>query len=297
MTNLLRLLTVGLLISSLPAFTEDGINETTLSEHWYDDEFWQTATPQDVQNQLAQGADPNDPIMIFSSPLHKAAGYNENPAIIVLLLEAGADVNARTYRFGTSALHDAAGNNKNAEIITTLIKAHADVNARDSITGKTPLHYAAGTNLNPLVVTALVKAGADVNARDSNRVTPLHVAANYNNNPAMITSLIENGADINARDRGDSLPLEIAASINKNPAIIMALVKGGADINERGTSGTPLHSALHLDNMTVVRTLLEAGADPKARDFLGRTAFEIIQDNDDLKDTDIYRQLYDLQHQ
>ena len=149
MTILLRLLTVGLLISSLPAFTEDGINKATLSKHWYDDEFWQTATPRDVRDQLAQGADPNDPIMIYSSPLHKAAWHNENPAVIIILLEAGADVNARTRLVGTSALHDAATNNKKPAIITALIEAGADVNARDSISGKTPLHYAAKGNKNP----------------------------------------------------------------------------------------------------------------------------------------------------
>ncbi len=297
MTNLLRLLTVGLLISSLPAFTEDGINKTTLSEHWYDDEFWQSATPQDVQNQIAQGADPNDPIMIYSSPLHKAAWYSENPEIIIILLEAGADVNARTRLGGTSALHDAAANNKNPTVIAILIKAGADVNARDSNSGLTPLHYAAKDNKNPSVVKTLVKAGADVNARNSNGITPLHEAAGYNKNPAMIMTLIEAGAYIDSLDRAGMSPLQLAASLNKNPAIITVLVNGGADINAQGSYGSPLHYALKFDNMTAVRGLLEAGANPQIKDKWGNTAFDLIRDNDSLIDTDIYRQLNDLQYQ
>ena len=36
---------------------------------------------------------------------------------------------------------------------------------------------------------------------------------------------------------------------------------------------------------------------PKARDYEDKTAFDLIQDNHELKDTDIYWQLNDLQYQ
>ena len=46
-----------------------------------------------------------------------------------------------------------------------LLQAGADVNARDE-GGRTPLQYAAVLNSNPDVINLLIASGADVNARD-----------------------------------------------------------------------------------------------------------------------------------
>ena len=71
-----------------------------------------------------------------------------------------------------------------------LIEAGADVNARTE--GRdTTLHAAARWNNNPAVVFALIEAGADVNARTWNGKTLLHVAARRNENPAVVSALIE----------------------------------------------------------------------------------------------------------
>jgi ankyrin repeat protein len=41
----------------------------------------------------------------------------------------------------------------------------------------------------------------------------------------------------------------------------------------------------------VITTLLRAGADAKAKDNYGKTAFDYAQNNEKLKGTDAYRQL------
>ena len=69
-----------------------------------------------------------------------AAAYNENPAILIALLNAGADLNAQN-QYGGTPLHVAAGNNENPAVITALLNAGADPAARDD-KGRTPWKYA-----------------------------------------------------------------------------------------------------------------------------------------------------------
>ena len=74
-----------------------------------------------------------------STPLHLAAYSNGNRAILVVLLDAGADVNARD-EFDPTPLHDAARNGNRPAIIA-LLEADADPNARDKL-GMTPWDHA-----------------------------------------------------------------------------------------------------------------------------------------------------------
>ena len=76
-------------------------------------EFWKTATPEDVQAELAKGSDPHARGGFFGgTPLHFAAANNDSPAVVSMLLAVGADVQART-RSGSTPLHAAAQYNGN----------------------------------------------------------------------------------------------------------------------------------------------------------------------------------------
>ena len=58
---------------------------------------------------------------------------------------------------------------------------------------------------------------------------------------------------------------------------------------------TPLHLAVaNNENPAVVLALLDAGAAPKAKTTDGKTAFDLIQQNEKLKGTDAYWRLNDL---
>jgi ankyrin repeat protein len=84
-----------------------------------------------------------------------------------------ADPSQATLSFGdlhTTLLHAAAYDGK-AEIAKLLLQLGADVNARE-VNGRTPLHHAAN-NGHLDVIDVLVCHGTDIEAKDNGGMTPL----------------------------------------------------------------------------------------------------------------------------
>ena len=183
--------------------------------------------------------------------------------------------------------------------VKAALAAGADPGARDD-NDKTPLHKAARNNANPAVIAALIEAGADPGARDAYDNTPLHDAASDNSNPAVIVALIEGGADPNARDKYNEMPLHVAAhnamfaglsgaepvaaeDANRWPSVIKALIEGGADPGARNERGaTPfdfatdvLFNAAASGTASEVKAALAAGANPAARDAYDNTPLHL----------------------
>ena len=138
-------------------------------KEWNSEKYFETAAVEDVTGCLQSGADPNVRDKDGNTPLHQAAGFNENPAVIAALVDVGADPKARN-KWGLTPLHRAGFNQKSA-IVAALVDAGAEPNIRDG-GGNTPLHVAAMFNENPAVITALLDAGADPKARDKKGKTP-----------------------------------------------------------------------------------------------------------------------------
>lgn len=155
-----------------------------------------TGTTEEIQKAIDNGADVNSRTPRGLTPLMHAA-HNENPKVIPVLLEAGADVEVRDDIFGWTALMRAAEKNVNPEMISVLLEAGADIEARDE-SGWTVLMYAAESNENPEVISVLLEAGASIEAR-ANGWTALMHAAGFNENPKVIHVLLEAGADAKAR--------------------------------------------------------------------------------------------------
>ena len=75
------------------------------------------------------------------------------------------------------------------------------------------------------------------------------------------------------------------------------MLAAGADIMARDEGGwTPLHSAAGFGTTANIQTLLDAGADAKAKEKEGKTPWDLAQENEDLKNTKAYRALNDAQY-
>lgn len=77
------------------------------------------------------------------------------------------------------------------------------------------------------------------------------------------------------------------------PHDVQAAISNGANVNVLDKNGWTalMNAAEYNQNLEVITALLAAGADAKAKDKLGNTAFDYAQTRAMLKDTDAYRKL------
>src|SRR5262249_21453671 len=126
---------------------------------------------------------------------------------------------------------------------------------------------------------ARLAKGADVNTRDARDTTLLMHAAAVGSADA-VKLLLDSGADVNTANPLGSTALTFAAD---QPAKATLLVAKGANVNAATKLGrTPLMIAAHCDGCSsIVKLLLDKGADPKAQDGRHHTAaVEAAQIND-----------------
>ena len=215
-------------------------------------------------------------------------------------IEGGADLDARfDYRLGgatqpdgSTPLHFASAWARDPAIVSLLVQAGADVNARDG-SGGSPLHSAARSTEDPAMIVALIEAGAELEVwtgrgyHGDDGLTPLHEAV-MGGRPSVVAALLAAGANVHARDREDGpTPLHDAVT----PEVVGLLLEAGADIGARARylrhpvrgsrDMTPLHAAAKRGNPAVFIDLLEAGADPDALDWDGKTPMDYARENKD----------------
>ncbi len=166
-------------------------------------------------------------------------GGRQVEAMIHMLIEAGADINAQNYEGYTALMLAVKSKGRNAkETMRALIKAGADVNKQKYNNRKmTTTLMITILNMSGNIVdlvSSLIAAGSDVNAKDKQGKTPLIYAARFGGRHAEATMrvLIDAGADVNAMDEKGKTVLEYAAQWRGEHAvaIIRLLVARGVTI-------------------------------------------------------------------
>jgi uncharacterized protein len=227
--------------------------------------------------------------------------------IVAALLAAGAQPNVATNVGATPAFippNSVAGYGFGIGILRGGVPA--DRGRREPTPGgMTPLHYAARHD-HIAVAKLLLQKGAVVNAREANGITPLLMAIS-NDNMAVAHYLLAHGGDVNAADWYGRTPLWEAVNvrnlyvhnatfknnIDRAPLLklIRALLQAKADVNARTretppfrnhlleitgslewvdfTGQTPFLTAALAGDLTVMKLLLEHGADPRIDTFHG----------------------------
>ncbi|WKT54227.1 hypothetical protein QSH57_004811 [Fusarium oxysporum f. sp. vasinfectum] len=200
------------------------------------------------------------------------AARNEQEAVVKLLLENGAKIEAKNNMFGETALSWAARNGQEA-VVKLLLENGAEIEAKDNQFGQTPLSWAAWYG-QEAVVKLLLENGAEIEAKDSKRGrTPLLWAA-WHGHEAVVKLLLENGAEIDAKDNQfGQTPLSWAAW-HGHEAVVKLLLENGAEIEAKDSEygQTSLVWAAKNGQEAVVKLLLENGAEIEAKDSkYGRT--------------------------
>ncbi|KDQ09057.1 hypothetical protein BOTBODRAFT_47877 [Botryobasidium botryosum FD-172 SS1] len=196
-------------------------------------------------------------------------------AAVQLLLEHGADPNART-AFELSPLETAIRRRAPDAILRSLLQANADVNARD-MCGLSPLDLAIMSNAPHTTIGYLLQAGAHFDTQNAAGESPLHRAISQGA-WWTVDLLLEAGALVNVTTVEGNTPLHMVARVNDLSdagLIVTALLNAGAEVDARNVNGhTPLAEFIisrldhrlaggrYMDRFyVVVQKLLEAGAD------------------------------------
>jgi len=258
---------------------------------------------------LAAGADANTPLMSGETPLMEAARRG-NLATVRGLLSSNANPNARELNGGQTALMWALSQ-RQSTVVEALLEGGADVHAASKTgftplmfaaqqgdvdsarillrVGAKPNDAQPKTALTPLMIASamghtkavdlLLDNGADPNLADANGYTSLHrvvrdsdYGIDLKSRDAVLTvvkSLLKHGANPNARLSQNK---EKAAEEIKNGSVQIEGKRTAVTVTEIVLQGaTPLFLAAEVNNLDVIKALVDAGADPLAANERGTT--------------------------
>ncbi|MDA1372312.1 MAG: ankyrin repeat domain-containing protein [Proteobacteria bacterium] len=266
-----------------------------------------------VAHLLGVGANPNVALKMGETPLMTAARSGD-PESVRLLLVAGANPNATEQERGQTALMWAAAQ-QHADVVAVLVDHGVDLQARSSVwyqlentagntnpTGNFRMAHGGSSALlfaarNGDIETArvLLAAGADVQDRDASGASALLLAA-HSGHGQLAEFLLANGADPNAAEAGYTALH--AAVLRSQVNLVKALLAKGADLNALIEHGTPgrrfsadysiryqligtnaLWLAAKYGEVEILKTLIEAGADPFFETDRGVTTLQVAMGN------------------
>ncbi|XXH00620.1 hypothetical protein Hte_006968 [Hypoxylon texense] len=259
--------------------------------------------PEMIKLLVSHGADPNTLDADFRSPIYIACNW-ARPRAVEALIKLGANPNLKAVenqdKPGWSPLAFAISN-KYVDCARALINGNADPNIVGY--GGTPIQYAASKGLletcemllerradifhqsikPPILIYAMIRGvpgsrleiirllvdkGARVNAEDASGNTTLMWAC-WSDDPrksSIVEYLLEQGADVNCYNHTGVRPVHIAISMGDESLLSLLLRQKHIDLNVLDPDNdTPLKLAIRARHASMVKMLLEKGADPNFR--------------------------------
>ncbi|MCC5988446.1 MAG: ankyrin repeat domain-containing protein [Pararhodobacter sp.] len=295
----------GILLSSLvsgavqASESAEAVEDISCSD-WGSRVFFQFAERPLVESCLQNGAEILARNDAGETPLHLAAAYATDPAIVRLLLASGAESNAKR-RDLWQPIHMAAAYSSRQEVIVSLVLSGVDADERVERQGRrrgtTPLMLALEHNRPHEIISILIAMGADPQRywNDQGR-RPIHIAARDASDRSIIDLLVASGADVGARDDQHWHPIHLAASRNANNfEVNRALLEHSADPDVTNREDvTALHLGAAHASVEVFELLFAASDEPCATDSEGRTALMIAEEfNETLDRTQVFWELHE----
>lgn len=250
---------------------------------------------------LQQGANIEARDENADTPLTNAA-ESYDVAMVQVLLDHGASVRAKNKQDQTALTH-AAGVGS-VVIVKILLQKGASIREKNQAlfeaaeggpvviqmadpeppTGEAKERGAVPDSPYVATVALLLKKGAQIEARNEDRSTSLIWAAGHAQTD-IVKFLLRRGSNVNATDKYGNTALIAAAcecalaTMNSAYDVVKALLEKGSDVNARSQDGTTplMNAAGGFGDASIVKLLLDHGADPMAKDNLGKTALSLAR--------------------
>ncbi len=225
---------------------------------------------------IEAGGDVNSFDILGRSPLGVACTEGRKD-ILDLLLEYGANPNA-TNNYGVSPMMYCAGRNKeraygeSGELLNDLLAAGARPNLVSDF-GETALSvsikHCGNNKFAANNIQSLLKKGADVDAHTVD-MQPLTTVISQKCNPDIVGWLLKEGVSPDETDDRGNTAVMLAIN-SDNQTVLKALLDAGANITELSNDSESLHAIFNSGKDSILIMLLEKGINANAENKNGET--------------------------